>query len=160
MFEELAIFYVLFWRVFSILTQWLLDLWMKWWNGSDMLVKVFMFFFLLLLSCSIVSFLSAFKVVRLRETGLKVTPTVCSKKDGGTEFSHWFIHGGMEFLYEDGKSGPFGTKEAAIVTFPASPLHGHHSPTRFPSTFLHLFPHILTLTLISIFHASMRITSF
>ena len=160
MFEELAIFYVLFWRVFFHLNSLDVGPWMIRWNGSDMRVKVFMFFFLLLLSCSIVSFLSAFKVVRLRETGLKVTPTVCSKKDGGTEFSHWFIHGGMEFLYEDGKSGPFGTKEAAIVTFPASPLHGHHSPTRFPSTFLHLFPHILTLTLISIFHASMRITSF
>ena len=43
---------------FSILTHWMLDPWMKWWNGSDMLVKVFMFFFLLL-SCYLLVFFSS-----------------------------------------------------------------------------------------------------
>ena len=52
-----------------------------------MFVKVFMFFSWLLSSCSIVSFLSAFKDVRLRETRLKATPVVYGKNDGGTEFS-------------------------------------------------------------------------
>ena len=46
--EEFAVFYALFWRVFSIVTHSMLDPWMKRWNGSDMLVKVFMFFLLLL----------------------------------------------------------------------------------------------------------------
>ena len=43
---------------FSILTHWMLDSWMKWWNGFDMLVKVFMFFFLLL-SCYPLIFFSS-----------------------------------------------------------------------------------------------------
>ena len=58
MLKEFAVFYTLFWQVFSIVTHWMLDPWMKWWNGSDMLVKVFIFFFLLM-SCYLLVFLSS-----------------------------------------------------------------------------------------------------
>ena len=62
MLKEFAVFYTLFWQVFSIVTHWMLDPWMKRWNGSDMLVKVFIFFFLLM-SCYLLVFLSSLSAV-------------------------------------------------------------------------------------------------
>ena len=54
---------------FSILTHWMLDPWMKWWNGSDVLVKVFMFFFLSLPCYLLVFFSSLSAYSRLPSLG-------------------------------------------------------------------------------------------